>query len=52
MGISKWDKEPEIKTVGCKYCGTPIELSKAIITNSKGKFTGYSCGCNFKNKKP
>lgn len=51
MGVDKnWHDEAESITVWCKYCGTSIELSKAIITNNKGKFTGYSCGCHTKNK--
>lgn len=42
MGV----KEPE--KVMCKYCNTIILLSQALITNDKGRFAGYSCGCHLK----
>lgn len=40
-----WLESQPVEMVKCNYCNDEIELSEAIITYFKGKFTGYACEC-------
>ena len=41
-----WLEEQPEEMVDCNYCESKVLLKDAVITEYKGVFTGYSCGCH------
>ncbi len=41
-----WQDKQPFEMVDCNYCEKKIPLNEAIITDYKGVFTGYGCGCH------